>query len=588
VLRKGPLRREERSKMIARERETAILALLASRGAVSIRLLLAECPGMSAVTLRRDLARLEMLGKLRRVHGGATRADPPETQDEPDPSIDRGQHSFDGLILPPVSGRWAHTLRQQATRRAIPFLAESAPQVGGIYLGPRNHAGARRLGQYAGRRHAENATSARVLLVALEALSNTRERVNGFAMGFAETFPGHITTHRVDGRGMLREVIRQTSDIFRTYPTIDIVFGVNDHTILGALDVAKRLGMTVAGYSIGGEGGPLFEELARGGPLKATLALFPEVVGRLAIDSICKRFDGEDIGDAVITPDEIVTPETLFDFYVRDAEQWRIRPEVLARMCEGRTYSGPSVVGRTIGFMLHYPSHEWYRNLAVAMRQRSAEVGANFIARNAEDEIAEELRTIKRKIGFAAAALVRPRETLLLDGGESTRFFAEAVKASGQEATVITNALSILDILSGTPGVRVFMTGGEYQVATRSLVGPSLGALLGTVRADKAIVSPDGLSHGFGLSYEDERAALVGRRLCDAAREVIILADHGVVGLDSNVQAITLGQRHSVVTDAGTLPSHRLDLSSAGLALLIADDDEDIAALAPAETRKAV
>src|ERR1700761_4364741 len=100
--------------MIARERETAILALLASRGAVSIRLLLAECPGMSAVTLRRDLARLEMLGKLRRVHGGATRADPPETQDEPDPSIDRGQHSFDGLILPPVSGRWAHTLRQQA------------------------------------------------------------------------------------------------------------------------------------------------------------------------------------------------------------------------------------------------------------------------------------------------------------------------------------------------------------------------------------------------------------------------------------------------------------------------------------------
>jgi DeoR/GlpR family transcriptional regulator of sugar metabolism len=574
--------------MIALEREKAILTLLESQRVASIHLLLEQCPGVSAVTLRRDLAQLEMRGKLRRVHGGATRIEPAEISNAPETSIGTAQRSFDGLILPPVSGRWAHTLRQQAMRRAIPFLAESAPQVGGIYLGPTNHAGARRLGQYAGRCHAETATTANILLVALEALSNTRERVNGFAKGFAETFPGRITTHRVDGRGMLREVIRQTSDVFRTYPSIDLVFGVNDHTILGALDVAKRLGLMVSGYSIGGEGGALFEELARGGHLKATLALFPEVVGRLAIDAICRRFAGENIGDAVITPDEIVTPDTLGDFYCREAEQWRIRSDVLARMCEGRTYSGPSVVGRTIGFMLHYPSHEWYRNLAMAMRQRSAEFGATFVARNAEDEIAEELRAIKRKIGFAAAALVRPRETLLLDGGECTRYFAEALKASGQEATVITNALSILDILSGTPGVKVFMTGGEYQAATRSLVGPSLGALLGTVRADKAIVSPDGLSHSFGLSYEDERAALVCRRLCDAAREVVVLADHGVAGLDSNVQAIRLGQPHSVVTDAGTLSSHRLDLSSAGLALLIADEDEDTATPISGETRKAV
>ena len=53
---------------------------------------------------------------------------------------------FDALILPPVKGQWAHTLRQQVARRRAILIAESAPQVGGIYLGPRNLDGARALG----------------------------------------------------------------------------------------------------------------------------------------------------------------------------------------------------------------------------------------------------------------------------------------------------------------------------------------------------------------------------------------------------------------------------------------------------------
>ena len=150
--------------------------------------------------------------------------------------------------------------------------------------------------------------------------------------------------------------------------------------------------------------------------------------------------------------------------------------------------------------MLHYPSHEWYRNLAAAMRQRCAEFGVGFVARNAEDEVAEQLRGIRRVIGAAAAAQVRPRETLLVDGGECSRYFAEALKTAGREATVVTNALAILEALASTPGVKVLLTAGEYQPGTRSLVGPSVGALLDTIRVDKAFVSPDGVSPSFGLS----------------------------------------------------------------------------------------
>jgi DeoR/GlpR family transcriptional regulator of sugar metabolism len=570
--------------MIAGEREATILELLQERGVISLQTLLARCPGVSAVTLRRDLARLEVQGKLQRTHGGAVQVRRREPIAPAAP--EEAQRLFDGLVLPPVSGRWAHTLRQQAMRRGMPFLAESAPQVGGVYLGPTNHAAARELGLRAGREHGARSSTAELLLVALEALPNTRERVEGFLAGFTETFPGKLIAHRVDGRGIFKEAMRQTMDAFRTRPTIDVVFGVNDHTILGALEVARQIGAPVVGYSVGGEGGALFDELARGGALRATLALFPEVVGRLAVDTICRRFAGEDLGEAVITPSEILTPETLADFYRRDGEQWRLRPEVLERMCEGRLYSGPSVAGRSIGFMLHYPSHEWYRNLAAAMRQRCAEFGVSFVARNAEDEVAEQLRGIRRVIGAAAAAAVRPRETLLIDGGECSRYFAEALKSTGRELTVVTNALAILEILVGTPGIKVLLTAGEYRASTRSLVGPSVGALLDTIRVDKAFVSPDGVSPAFGLSFEDERTALVCRRFCDVAREVIVLADHSVVGLESNVQAVRPKQFHTVFTDAGTLSSHRFDLSSAGLRVIVADEEDGTPVLS--DERKAI
>ena len=135
--------------MIAEEREAVILALLQERGVVSLQTLVDRCCGVSAVTLRRDLSRLENQGKLQRTRGGAVNVRRPSAIVLSEPN--EVQRLFDGLVLPPVSGRWAHTLRQQAMRRGIPFLAESAPQVGGVYLGPINHAASRELGMRAGR-----------------------------------------------------------------------------------------------------------------------------------------------------------------------------------------------------------------------------------------------------------------------------------------------------------------------------------------------------------------------------------------------------------------------------------------------------
>lgn len=564
--------------MIKEEREACILSLLEERGGVSLRTIQRACSDVSLVTLRRDLARLERDRRLRRTHGGAVRM-PAETaggaamaQSEAESAV----AEFDALILPPVKGAWGHTLRQQAIRRGALLIAESAPQVGGVYLGPRNFERSRALGRFAAAQAARQGSKrAEVLLVALEGLQNTRDRIEGFREGFQQVFPGDTIIHRVDGRGLLKEVIRQVSDAFQAHPGIDTVFGVNDHTILGALEVAERLGGNVAGYSVGGEGASLFDLLATGGALKAVLALFPEVVGNAAVDMICSAFDGGDIGREIITPAEIVTRDNLADFYTQADGQWHLIPAMLEKMSAPFAYAGKGGMGRSIGFMLHYPSHEWYRGLAAAMRRRAAELGATLVSRNAQDEVANEIRAIKRKIGSVAAATVESGETLLIDGGECSRYFAESLRASGVKANVYTNSLAVLDILAEAPSICVFLTGGEYQKATRMLVGPSVGTLLETIRVDRAIVSPDGIAPTFGLSFEEERAALVCRRFCAAARKVAVLADHGVVGLESRVQAVRMNGAHVVFTDAGTLSTHRLDLSAAGMSVVVVDEGDE-------------
>jgi hypothetical protein len=117
-----------------------------------------------------------------------------------DPSV----AEFDALILPPVKGAWGHTLRQQAIRRGALLIAESAPQVGGVYLGPRNFERSQALGRFAAEQSAERGGRAEVLLVALEGLQNTRDRLEGFREGFRATFSGEVVFHRVDGAASSR------------------------------------------------------------------------------------------------------------------------------------------------------------------------------------------------------------------------------------------------------------------------------------------------------------------------------------------------------------------------------------------------
>lgn len=558
--------------MIRAEREAHILSSLRDAEAVSIRELAQRLRHVSEVTIRRDIARLAEQGALRRTRGGARRADPaPATgsgQRRPASEIEH----VDAIVLPPISGRSANTLRLRARRRNIPFLAESSPQEGGVYLGPDNRAAGRELGVVAARTLSGSCKKIRLLLVSLEELPNTRARCVGFLEGFAAAFDGEVEHWRIDGEGTFRKALRVSLDALAAHRDIDIIFGVNDHSVLAAIEAADRLGLDhVRAFSVGGEGDVLFDMLASGSRLKAVAALFPEVVGAKSVDVIADAFAGQPMPETVRTPYAVLTPQTLSEYYGRGKDGWVLAEKGRAFVGDARS-DGKALAGRSIGFLPHYPAHDWYRTMARAMRERANLYGLEVVVAAPAAGIAREIEARRAEVAHAAVRRIERGDTVLVNAGPVCRFLAEKLERL-EGVTVVTNSLDVLDRLSGRPGLKVILTSGEYHPAERCLVGPSLGALFEMMRVDKAFISVDGISVRFGPSAADERMALAAWRFMQAARHVTVLADHSLVDLDANHRMSPLVAVDELITDSGSLPVDRHAFAAAGLRVTVADEE---------------
>lgn len=569
--------------MIKEQRHARILSILRQQGVVSMEELRRAMPEVAAVTLRRDLAQLDELGAIRRRHGGAVLPDEALVRAKdalPGAEINPLASDLDTLnavILPPISGRGSDVLRREIIRRGIPFIAESAPQPGGAYLGPDNFAAGAELGRLAAREMAGRPFS--MLVIGVADLANTRDRVAGFETGLAEGGAKPTTIHRVNGQGSYRIGLRVAHDAFAADAAIDLVFAVNDHAAIAGIEAAQRLDRQVAVYAMGGESAAFMSRLAEAGPLRAIGALFPEVVGRLGIDMAVLGILGQSLPDT-ITPHAIITPETLADYFEDSPDGWRLKDDVLERLSSVRPgFNTKLLRSRRIGFLPHYPAHDWYRSMASAMQGRCQIYGATLAVSPPHHGISAEIARLRREIAQSAAQLFKPGMVAALNEGQANLFLAEELRnlAAGrperlQGVTVVTNSFDVLHALEDVSTVKVILTAGEYQKADRCLVGPSLGAIFERVRPHLAFIAVDGATPGFGLSSLDERRALAAQRFINAAEVSIVLADSVALGSDANHRIANIAQIRSIVTDDGALPEDRQRFRSVGVDVLIAGE----------------
>lgn len=172
----------------------------------------------------------------------------------------------------------------------------------------------------------------------------------------------------------------------------------------------------------------------------------------------------------------------------------------------------------------------------------------------------------KARIGRAAAALVQPGETIILDGGTTTEAMARALREMSG-ITVVTFGLNVINALAGAPGISVVAVGGQLQA--RSLI---FGGVLAwdaleayNLRADRIFLAATGVSAEDGITNYGFDEIPVKRKAMNCAREVVLLADASKVGARSTGFVAAANRMQRLITGASALPEEVAALRQAGI-----------------------
>ena len=129
----------------------------------------------------------------------------------------------------------------------------------------------------------------------------------------------------------------------------------------------------------------------------------------------------------------------------------------------------------------------------------------------------------KTRIARCASELVRDGESLILNGGSTTRLFAFEL-AGKKDLTVVTNALGIPAVLPRQAVRDIVVLGGEYRAESEITVGSVAFCGAIAVSADSAILGVGGLTRD-GLYAGLLQDATMTASMIGAARRTIVLAD---------------------------------------------------------------
>lgn len=175
----------------------------------------------------------------------------------------------------------------------------------------------------------------------------------------------------------------------------------------------------------------------------------------------------------------------------------------------------------------------------------------------------------KLRIARAATSLVQPGETVLIDGGTTTFYFAQELL--GLALQIVTNSLPIANLFLNDEAVELILTGGLVYPRYGVLLGPIVETNLATIHVKKLFLSVAGVLEG-RLYNQNMLLVQAERRMMQQAQEVILLVDSTKFGQQALSQLCDLSEIDTVVTDAPPSAEHQEQIRKAGCELVIASD----------------
>jgi DeoR/GlpR family transcriptional regulator of sugar metabolism len=573
--------------MRAEARLEQIAALVEERGFVSVYEL-GTLLNVSGATIRRDLQRLQAEKRLRRTHGGATALRPTRSSTAatgqsllPAPALE-GFFVFDRvdvLIATSVDPQTDQLLLDRMEQRNIPIVTESIGMPGmKTLVAVNDYQASIALGRWTGE-YAERHFNGQGLVLDLTyQLENTQARSQGFMEGMRQVLPEARTSLSINVQSSHSVARQLTADALQVYPDINIIFAINDTSASGAIQACRDLGLdpdSLLVLPFGLEGDTMKNELILGEYCKASVAMFPEIVGPVCIEAAINAYNRQPMPAQLVTPYAILTPETLPEFYRRNDSGWHLRWGAVNKSLTIPLDIGdaprvtPVRLPSRIGFVVPFIEHEWYQNLITNMQSHLRDQGMVLEVVDVDQNLKDEVTVRKRGIAGMAASQVQAEDVILISAGQISAYLAEEL-VGAEDITVITNSLQVFDILRGNHRINLISTGGLLRSANETLVGLTGVGALQELRADKLFVEVDGVTLDFGLSDTNMAEATMKQAMLRAARNVVLLADHTKFGQESVVQLAPADVVNTLITDNALAASDRLEFATLGVEVMVA------------------
>ena len=165
----------------------------------------------------------------------------------------------------------------------------------------------------------------------------------------------------------------------------------------------------------------------------------------------------------------------------------------------------------------------------------------------------EQYRAEKEAIGRATADLISDGETIMIDGGSTTRHVVRHLLGK-RGLTFVTNAPSLLPDLQAIPDANIYLTGGLLHREFETLLGEASVEILERFRATKAILGIDGVSLRSGLTATNNSVATAKQKMAASSEQVIFVCDHTKFDQVCLIPIVPIEETDYLITDSGAPP----------------------------------
>jgi DeoR/GlpR family transcriptional regulator of sugar metabolism len=170
----------------------------------------------------------------------------------------------------------------------------------------------------------------------------------------------------------------------------------------------------------------------------------------------------------------------------------------------------------------------------------------------------------KVEVGRLAAGLVRPGQTVAVDGGTTALQLARHLPRD-LRATVVTHSPTIAVELATHPTVEVIIVGGRLFKHSVVAAGAAAHEAIGRIAADLFFLGVTGIHPTAGLTTGDADEAAIKRAWSQRSAETYVLGSGEKIGAASPFEVVPLAAVTAVLTDSGAPERGVAELRAAGV-----------------------